>query len=93
MGCSLSEISKAVGSCVRSLGRSCLALSIASFIFCSAISVFTSVSNSICMAEKSCCEVEVNFLIFAPVIPLICFSSGRVTRFSMSLGELPTYTV
>ena len=93
MGCSLKLISMTLGACVKSFGKSDLALSTASFTFCKATSVGTLVPNSMVIAEKSCCELEVNFVIFAPVIPLICFSIGPVTRFSISLGELPTYTV
>ena len=39
---------------------------------------------------KSVCDMELTLLTFSPEIPLICFSIGRVTSFSMSLGELPT---
>ena len=33
------------------------------------------------------------FLTLAPLMPFNCFSIGRVTKFSISFGELPTYTV
>ena len=93
MGISLKANSCAFGWEVRSFGRSVLALSIASLTFVLASSVFTSVSNSITIRLKSVCDVLVIFLTFAPLIPFNCFSMGRVTRFSISLGELPTYTV
>ena len=90
IGCSLKFTSITLGSCVKSFGKSPFALSTASFTFCKAISGLTLVLNSTVIAEKSCCETEVNLLIFTPVIALICFSNGRVTKFSISLGELPT---
>src|SRR5215510_14098281 len=31
--------------------------------------------------------------ILAPLIPFNCFSIGRVTRFSISLGDVPAYNV
>ena len=45
------------------------------------------------IAEKSCCDVEVTFSTLMPVMLLICFSMGCVTRFSISRGVLPAYTV
>ena len=53
MGISLNANSCALGSTVRSFGRSDLALSIASFTFTFAISVFTSVSNSTTIKLKT----------------------------------------
>ena len=93
IGISLKANSCALGCEVRLLGRSVWALSIASFTFNLASSVFTSVSNSIMIKLKSVCDVLVIFLTLAPLIPFNCFSIGLVTRFSISFGELPTYTV
>ncbi len=82
-----------LGNWVRSAGRSVWALSTASLTFCFAISGLMSVSNSTMIKLKSVCEVELILFTFAPEIPFICFSIGRVTRFSISVGEFPTYTV
>ena len=93
MGISLKANSCASGCEVRLFGRSVLALSMASFTFNFASSVFTSVSNSTTIKLKSVCDVLVILLTLAPLIPFNCFSIGLVTRFSISFGELPTYTV
>ena len=83
--------SNTLGSWSKSFGRSFLALSTASFTSCKASAAGTSKLNSAIMMEKSCTDVDLSLLI--PVSPFSSFSSGLVTRFSISEGEFPKYAV
>ena len=87
IGISLKLISVTAGSWGKSFGKSERALSTASFIFCFASATFTSVLNSTNTLVKSCVDVLFTFL--TPDTPLICFSIGLATRFSISEGEVP----
>ena len=85
------SISMTSGSSVRSFGSSGLARSIASLTSILAASTSISVSNSTITLEKSCTDVlEISL---TPSSDLSSFSMCFVTRFSMSLGEVPSLTV
>ena len=76
---------------VGSVGKSLLVLSTASLTFCLASLISIPVLNSTIIAEKSCTDLDVIFL--TPPMDLRFFSSGLVTRFSISAGDVPGYIV
>ena len=85
---SMSIMSGCVG---KSVGKSLFDLSTASRTRCLAVSMDRSGSNSTMMDEKSGTELLVIF--FTSAIDFSCFSIGRVTKFSISSGEVPGYAV
>ncbi|OPZ07782.1 MAG: hypothetical protein BWZ10_02768 [candidate division BRC1 bacterium ADurb.BinA364] len=82
------ETSLTIGSGSRSSGKSALASSTLSRVFCSAVSMATSGVNSIEIIESPSELVEVSFSTSVRFLSLR--SIGRVISDSMSAGEAPS---